>query len=78
MPTPAVVYENGYLDIGTVNGPLAKKLFNRMLEEAVEKVGNDGILFGSDQIVWPQMITSTVESIRNAPFVGPGQAKHPR
>jgi predicted TIM-barrel fold metal-dependent hydrolase len=62
-------YENVYLDTATVNWVLGKKLFNRMLEEAVDTVGSDRILFGTDQMVWPQMITPAVESIRDAPFL---------
>jgi predicted TIM-barrel fold metal-dependent hydrolase len=62
-------YENVYLDTATVNWLLGKKLFNRMLEEAVDTVGSDRILFGTDQMVWPQMITPAVESIRSAPFL---------
>ena len=38
-----------------------------LLREAVENVGSDRILFGSDQMVWAQMITP--ESIRDAGFL---------
>jgi predicted TIM-barrel fold metal-dependent hydrolase len=62
-------YENVYLDTATVNWILEKQLFNRMLEEAVDTVGSDRILFGTDQMVWPQMITPTVESIRDVPLL---------
>jgi uncharacterized protein len=40
-----------------------------MLREAVDTVGSDRILFGSDQMVWPQMIGPAVSSIRNAPYL---------
>jgi len=62
-------YENVYLDTSVVNWIVGKELFNRMLQEAVDTVGSDRILFGSDQMVWPQMITPAVESIRGAPFL---------
>jgi len=62
-------YENVYLDTTTVNWMVGKELFNCMLREAVESVGSDRILFGSDQMVWPQMITPATESIRDAPFL---------
>jgi uncharacterized protein len=62
-------YQNVYLDTATVNWMVGKELFNRMLREAVETVGSDRILFGSDQMVWPQMITPAIESIRDAPFL---------
>jgi uncharacterized protein len=43
-------YESVYLDTATVNWMVGKELFNRMLREAVESVGSERILFGSDQI----------------------------
>ena len=62
-------YENVYLDTATVSWMLAPRLFDRMLEETVRSVGSDRILFGSDQMVWPQMISPAVEAIREAPFL---------
>jgi predicted TIM-barrel fold metal-dependent hydrolase len=62
-------HENVYLDTATVDWVLGKKLFYRMLEESVDTAGSDRILFGSDQMVWPQMITRAVQSIRDAPFL---------
>jgi uncharacterized protein len=62
-------YENVYLDTGVVDWLLGQKLFYRMLGKAVDTVGSDRILFGSDQMVWPQMITPAVQSINEAPFL---------
>jgi uncharacterized protein len=62
-------YENVYLDTAVVDWIVGREMFNRMLKEAVATVGSDRILFGSDQMVWPQMITPAVESIRNATFL---------
>jgi uncharacterized protein len=62
-------YENVYLDTAVVDWIVGREVFNRMLKEAVDTVGSDRILFGSDQMVWPQMITPAVESIRNAVFL---------
>jgi len=69
-------YENVYLDTSAVNWIVGKELFNRMLQEAVDTVGSDRILFGSDQMVWPQMITPAVESIRGAPFLSDHDKKN--
>jgi len=69
-------YENVYLDTSVVNWIVGKELFNRMLQEAVDTVGSDRILFGSDQMVWPQMITPAVESIRGAPFLSDQDKKN--
>jgi predicted TIM-barrel fold metal-dependent hydrolase len=62
-------YENVYVDTAAVDWLLGPKLFNRMLEEAVQTVGSDRILFGTDQMVWPQMITPAVQAIREAPYL---------
>jgi predicted TIM-barrel fold metal-dependent hydrolase len=62
-------YPNVYVDTAVVNWILGRQLFDRMLKEAVDTVGSDRILFGSDQMVWPQMIGPAVASIRDAPYL---------
>lgn len=62
-------YQNIYLDTGVVNWILGESVFNRMLKEAVETTGSDRIVFGSDQMVWPQMITPAVRSIKSAKYL---------
>jgi uncharacterized protein len=62
-------YPNVYLDTAVVNWILGPSVFNRMLKEAVDTVGSDRILFGSDQMVWPQMITPAVQAIVKADYL---------
>jgi hypothetical protein len=62
-------YPNIYLDTAVVNWVLGRSVFDRMLKEAVETVGSDRILFGSDQMVWPQMITPAVRSVSQASYL---------
>lgn len=62
-------YPNVYLDTAVVNWILGRSVFDRMLKEAVETVGSDRILFGSDQMVWPQMITPAVRSVSTASYL---------
>ena len=62
-------YPNVYLDTAVVNWILGRQVFDRMLREAVDTVGSDRILFGSDQMVWPQTIGPAVSSIRDAPYL---------
>jgi predicted TIM-barrel fold metal-dependent hydrolase len=62
-------YPNVYLDTAVVNWILGRGVFDRMLREAVETVGSDRILFGSDQMVWPQVITPAVRSISQAGYL---------
>ncbi len=62
-------YPNVYLDTAVVNWILGKAVFDRILKEAVETVGSDRILFGSDQMAWPQMITPAIEAIKTADYL---------
>jgi predicted TIM-barrel fold metal-dependent hydrolase len=62
-------YPNVYLDTAVVNWILGRQVFDRMLRETVDTVGSDRILFGSDQMVWPQMIGPAVSSVRDAPYL---------
>ncbi len=62
-------YSNVYMDVAVANWILGPSLFHRLLREAVDTVGSSRILFGSDQMVWPQMITPAVEAIRKADYL---------
>jgi uncharacterized protein len=64
MPTPTST-----VDTGVVDWILGRALFKRMLRETVETVGCDRVQFGSDQMVWPQMIGPAVEAIVRLPFL---------
>jgi uncharacterized protein len=62
-------HSNVYLDVSVVNWILGKAGFHRLLREVVELVGADKILYGSDQMGFPQMIPFGVGAIREAPFL---------
>jgi predicted TIM-barrel fold metal-dependent hydrolase len=62
-------HSNVYLDTAVADWILGRSVFERMLKEAVDTVGSDRILFGSDQMVWPQMITPAVQSITKATYL---------
>ena len=62
-------YPNVYLETSGVDWLLGPSLFRRILREAVETAGSDHIVFGSDAPVWPQFMTSAVDSIGTADFL---------
>lgn len=62
-------FPNVYGDLGVINWILGEALFHRMLLEATETVGSEKLLFGSDQMAWPQMITPAVTAILSADFL---------
>jgi uncharacterized protein len=63
----AYSYENISLDTGVVDWILGRRLFERLLVESVDVAGAERVLFGSDQMVWPQMIPRAVRSIVASP-----------
>jgi predicted TIM-barrel fold metal-dependent hydrolase len=52
-----------------VNWILGPSLFHRMLRETVETASSDRVLFGSDQMVWPQMIAPAVDAVAGAEYL---------
>ena len=62
-------YPHVYVDTGVVDWILGRPLFERMLRETVATVGSERVLFGSDQMAWPQMIGPAIDAIREAAFL---------
>lgn len=60
-------YSNVHMDVAVTNWILGRRHFRSVLCEAASTVGTDRLLFGSDLMVWPQMIPRAVEGIRGAP-----------
>jgi hypothetical protein len=59
-------FGNVYLEVGAVVW-LFPKLALRMVQETVDAIGSDRLLFGTDQMLWPQMIPKAVSVISEAP-----------
>lgn len=62
-------YPNVFVDIGVVNYLLGPSVFERMVVETVETVGARRMLFGSDQMAWPQMIPEAVKATTDADYL---------
>lgn len=65
----AFAYPNVYLDVATSDWLLGRDTFDRMLRETVAMIGSDRVLFGSDQMVWPQQIPVAVRTLREARYL---------
>lgn len=59
-------YRNVYVDTGVVDWILSRFTFHRMLTEAVKTAGSERVLFGTDQMAWPRVITPAVRAILEA------------
>lgn len=64
-----------YVELSMAVNVEARPAFYRFLRELVEAGYGDRIMFGSDQMVWPQLIDAGIRSIEAAPFLTPGQKR---
>lgn len=58
-------FGNVFLEVGAVVW-LFPKLTQRMMTETVDAIGSDRLLFGTDQMLWPQMIPKAVQAVSSA------------
>lgn len=64
-----------YVDIGVINWAIPRKEFHFYLRRLVEAGFGKRILFGSDQMVFPDAIPIAIESIETADFLTPQQKR---
>jgi predicted TIM-barrel fold metal-dependent hydrolase len=58
-----------YIDVAVINWVLPRKEFHQYLRRIVEAGYGDRIMYGSDQMQWPQSIKVSVENILTADFL---------
>jgi predicted TIM-barrel fold metal-dependent hydrolase len=58
-----------YIDTGAICWALPRKEFHHYLRRIVEAGFGKRILFGSDQMIWPETIEMAIESIESADFL---------
>ena len=68
-------YPQVYAEIGSIVYTEPRPAFYAFLKEVVEAGYGDRILFGSDQMIWPGVITPSVRVIQDAPFLSEAQKR---
>jgi len=58
-----------YIDIAVINWVLPRKEFHQYLRRIVEAGYGDRIMYGSDEMQWPQSIQISIENILSADFL---------
>ena len=58
-----------YVDVAVINWVLPKKEFHRYLQRIVEAGFGKRVMFGSDQMVWPEAIEVAIQSVQTAAFL---------
>ena len=62
-------HPNLYVDIAVVNWILPQEELNTYLKSLIDAGFGDRILYGSDQMVWPEVISVGIESVNNVDFL---------
>lgn len=68
-------YPQIYVDIGVIDWTKPAKEFERYLRGLVESGHSKRIMFGSDQMVWPEAIEMAVARIQSADYLTPQQKR---
>lgn len=66
-------YPQVYVDIAVINWVLPKKEFHFYLQRLVDAGLGSRIMYGSDEMMWPQSMSIAIENINSAPFLSEQQ-----
>lgn len=75
--TIALLYShpNLYVDVAQNDWGFPKAHFYRQLKQLVDAGFGKRIMFGSDQLIWPDAIPIAIDTIEQAPFLTPAQKR---
>ena len=68
-------YPHVYAEIGSIVYTEPRPAFYAFLKQIVDAGYGDRVLFGSDQMIWPGVITPSVKAIEDAPFLTADQKR---
>jgi predicted TIM-barrel fold metal-dependent hydrolase len=64
-----------YCDIAVLNWLIPKKEFHHYLQRIVESGFGDRVMYGSDQMMWPDAIPMSVQWVEEAEFLSESQKR---
>jgi predicted TIM-barrel fold metal-dependent hydrolase len=68
-------YPNVYVDISAINWLLPREEFHFYLKRLVNAGFSKRIMFGSDQMYWPDAIELAIEGVESADFLSEEQKR---
>jgi len=68
-------YPNVYIDIGGNTWPYKREYFYSQLERFMDAGFGKRIMFGSDQMKWPELIEISIDVIEEAPFLSDSEKR---
>ena len=69
------LYPQVYAGIGVIGWAVPRESFHRHLREMVSAGLGQRIMFGSDQMVWPEAIEATIEAVESADYLSREQKR---
>lgn len=63
------IYPELYTDIGVLNWALPKEAFYAALKQLMDAGFGKRIMFGTDQMLWPEAISIAIKTVKEAPFL---------
>ena len=63
------------MDIAVINWALPRQEFHRYLQRIVEAGFGKRVMFGSDQMVWPDAIDIAIDAVASAEFLSDDQKR---
>jgi predicted TIM-barrel fold metal-dependent hydrolase len=64
-----------YADISVINWIIPREEFHRYLQALIRAGFGKRLMFGSDQMIWPEAIARAVEGVQSAAFLTSGQKR---
>ena len=64
-----------YVDLGVISWILPRKEFHMYLRRLVEAGFGKRVMFGSDQMLWPQGLRIAIQAVETADFLTPAQKR---
>lgn len=64
-----------YVDIGIIDYAFPRKQFYDFLHRLIDAGFENRIMFGSDEMVWPDAVSTAIDTIQNDPVLSPEQKR---
>jgi predicted TIM-barrel fold metal-dependent hydrolase len=70
-----LLYPQVYADVGVIGWAIPRPVFHQFLKRLIDAGLGQRVMFGSDQMVWPEAIEETIVAIETAEFLSPVQKR---
>lgn len=64
-----LMYQQVYVDVSAINWLLTSEEFHNYLERLVQARLGKRIMYGSDQMIWDDAVSMSIDAIKSAPFL---------